>query len=359
MVRVRKSNQPHQNRQRNNVHNIPPYRAPVVAPVVNRQPTPRQRQDPPYYDQPEEVEMRIQQESGAASFCLTYLIGPKVNDTLVSKGKVTHSASYDLQVQLEILRVEMKSNPSFLPSRLSPSLVKRVTRTRNAVYHNNWSVVQRDSTVLFAPLIELADCLGEPEVANDIQEILNSINAGDSTGGVSFVPFRFPSLGYDNMAAFGLHQIIETLMTKYVAKKGIWQNLNARKPVGSPPPSLDIYYNIKDMTTDVVNDPDYLGIGGNARNDRLVLTSVKELRLDLAHGRYENTYNGFELKLANVIELLPLLGAPEAAVEVGLIRDILVELKRTGQQVDSLDPGQSDLVSLDESCKSSSDLIGN
>jgi hypothetical protein len=37
--------------------------------------------------------------------------------------------------------------------------------------------------------------------------------------------------------------------------------------------------------------------------------------------------------LENVIELLPLLGAPEVAVEAGLIRDILVELKRTGQQV--------------------------
>lgn len=314
-------------------HNIPPYRAPVVAPVVNRQPAPRQRQDPPYYDQPEEVEKRIRQESGAASYCLTYLIGPKVNDTLVSKGKVSLSASYDLQVQLEILRIESKVNTSFLPSRLSQSLVKRVTRTRNAIYHNNWSVIQRDSKVIFSPLIELADILGKPQVANEVQEILNSINAGDSTGGVSFVPFRFPASGYNQLAAFGLHQIIETLMTKYVAKQGIWNNLNARLPVGSPPPSLDIYYNIKDMTTDVVNDPDYLGVGGNIRSDRLVLTSVKELRLDLAHGRYENTYNGFEQKLANVIELLPLLGAPEAAVEVGLIRDILVELKRSGHQV--------------------------
>jgi hypothetical protein len=34
-----------------------------------------------------------------------------------------------------------------------------------------------------------------------------------------------------------------------------------------------------------------------------------------------------------VIELLPLLGAPEAAIEVGLIRDILVELKKTGKKV--------------------------
>jgi hypothetical protein len=304
-----------------------------LAPVVNRQPAPRQRQDPPYYDQPEEVEKRIRQESGAASYCLTYLIGPEVNGTLVSKGKISLSASYDLQVQLEILRVEMKSNPSFLPSRLSPSLVKRVARTRNAVYHNNWSVIQRDSKVIFSPLVELANILGKPQVANDVQDILNSINAGDSTGGVSFVPFHFPASGYDNMAAFGLHQIIEALMNKYVAKKGIWQNLNARKPVGSPPPSLDIYYNIKDITANVVNDPDYLGIGGNTRNDRLVLTSVKELRLDLAHGHYERTYNGFENKLAKVIELLPLLGAPEAAIEVGLIRDILVELKKTGKKV--------------------------
>jgi hypothetical protein len=54
-------------------------------------------------------------------------------------------------------------------------------------------------------------------------------------------------------------------------------------------------YNLKDMTAEVRNDPDYLGIGRNNRNYRLVLTSVKELRLDMAHGRYENTFNGFEI----------------------------------------------------------------
>jgi hypothetical protein len=182
-------------------------------------------------------------------------------------------------------------------------------------------------------LIELANILGKPQVANDVQEILNSINAGDSTGGVSFLSFRFPASGYDQLAAFGLHQIIESLVTKYVAKQGIWKNLNARLSADSTPPSLKVHYNIKDMTVEVRNDPDYLRIGGNGRNDGLVLTSVKELPLDIAYRRYENTYNGFENKLANVIKLLPLHGAPEAAVEIGLIRDILVGLKRTGKLV--------------------------
>lgn len=46
-------------------------------------------------------------------------------------------------------------------------------------------------------------------------------------------------------------------------------------------------YNLKDMTAEVRKDPDYLGIGENNRNYRLVL------RLDMAHGRYENTFNRF------------------------------------------------------------------
>jgi hypothetical protein len=304
-----------------------------VAPVVNRQPAPPQRQDPPYHQQTDDVEEKIVQKSSAASYCFTYLIGPEVHQTLISTGKISASNSYDLQILLQILAREVKFNPSFLPGRQSPGAVKGVGLARNSVQHNNWSAIQNNSEHYFSSMIELADYLDKPKVANDIQEILNSINAGDSTGGVSFKPFCFPASGYDQLAAFGLHQIIEALMNKYVAKKGIWQNLKARKPVGSPPPSLDVYYNLKDMTADVVNDPDYLGIGGNNRNDRLVLTSVKELRLDLAHGNYENTYNGFENKLAKVIELLPLLGAPEAAIEVGLIRDILVQLKRTGKQV--------------------------
>jgi hypothetical protein len=113
---------------------------------------------------------------------------------------------------------------------------------------------------MFSPLIELANILGKPKVANNVQEILNSINAGDSIGGVSFVPFNLPASGYDQLAAFGLHQIIKSLVTKYVAKQGIWKNLNARLPAGSIPPSLDVYYNLKDMTVEVVNDSDYLGL---------------------------------------------------------------------------------------------------
>ncbi len=335
MGRAQARNQPKlvQNRPWINVHRNPPYRQPVVAPVFNRLPAPPQRKDPPYFQQPDDVEEKIRQKSAAASYCLTYLIGPKLNHTLISKGKVSPFKNYDLQDHLEILAREIKANPSFLPYRLSPGVVKRLTRTRNTVYHNDWSRIQRDSTVLFSPMIELADCLGEPVVAFEIKEILNSINAGDYTGGVSFVPFRFPALGYDNMAAFGLHQIIESLMAKYLVKTGIWNFLYARVPAGSPPPSLDVYANVKDMADEVANNPDYLAIGGNNRNDRLILTSVKKLRLNLAHGHYEKTYSGFEVKLADLIELLPLLGAPDAAVEVGLIRDILVELKRNGKQV--------------------------
>ncbi len=104
-------------------------------------------------------------------------------------------------------------------------------------------------------------------------------------------------------------------------------------PAHSLSPSLDVYANVVDMAKEQTKDSDYLAIGGNYRNDRLILKLVKELRLELAHGNYKNTLNGFEVKLANVIALLPLLGAPDAAVDVGLIRDTLVELKSNGQQV--------------------------
>jgi hypothetical protein len=181
-------------------------------------------------------------------------------------------------------------------------------------------------------MIELADGLGKPKVAKTIKEILDSINAGDCTGGVSFIPFRFPVSGYDQKTAFGLQLILEALIAKYLVKK-IWAFRHGRLPAGSLPPSLDVYANLVDMLKEQLKNPDYLALGGTNRDDRLVLKLVKELRLDLAHGHYEKTHNGFERKLEKLMELLPLLGAPEAAVEVGLIRDILVQLKRNGRTV--------------------------
>lgn len=332
MGRAQIRNQPPlQNRSRINVHRNP-YRQPVVALVFNNRPAPPQRKDPPYFQQPDEVEDKIRQTSAAASYCLTYLIGPKLNHTLISKGKVSPSKSYDLQVHLQILMREVKVNPFFLPSPLSPNVVKRVTFARNDVQHNNWSRIQNNSDQYFLSMIELADCLGEPVVAKEIQEIFDSINAGDCTGGVSFKPFHFPARGYDKMTAFGLQLILEALITKYLVK-AIWNFLHAKIPAHSLPPSLDVYANVVDMAKEHAKDPDYLAIGGTNRDDRLVLQLVKELRLDLAHGHYENIFYRFQGKLGKLIQLLSLLGAPDAALEVGVIRDTLVQLKRNGRTV--------------------------
>ena len=149
-------------------------------------------------------------------------------------------------------------------------------------------------------------------------------------GGVTFKPFRFPNsrYSYDERAGLGINQISTAVMSSKTAKR-LYRYIKNRLPRGSPPPSIDIYANTLDVI-EIIRRYDQYYLGPNGLK---MMLKLKEFRLDLVHGRYEKTFLEFEEQFDNLERLLWALGDGQAADEVALIRDILIEFKRSGKQV--------------------------
>ena len=105
------------------------------------------------------------------------------------------------------------------------------------------------------------------------------------------------------------------------------------RPPGSPPPSMDLYANVGEMIDKKVADPTFLPQQGALR----ILKSVKATRLNVAHGDYEKLLKDFEAKYDDLVEYLRLIDHPEDADIVQEVKDKLVELKNSGEEVNSSD----------------------
>ena len=120
---------------------------------------------------------------------------------------------YDFQDHLDILRFQLQRDPYFLPSDpnfrpypYSEIELKDVVDGRNGYDHNNWDAVLVHTNKHLKAMMDLADALNQRRVANEIFEIRNAIIAGDSSGGVTFKPFRFPiRRSYDELAGLGMN----------------------------------------------------------------------------------------------------------------------------------------------------------
>lgn len=300
-----------------------PYFNPPAVILPPRQPL---RKDPPYQARSAEEERKIQQKSNAGHYC-QLLLAEELDSYLIMKGKVMPHLCFDYKSHLSILANELSINPWFLATQLSPSSLLYVKWARNAFEHNNWALIDLHSDQYLKAMTELADSLGKPKTANEIQEIGNAIRAGDCSGGVKFKPFTFSNTGYTRAAGFGLCIITDAVVEKIFIKI-VWEFLQSQRPVGSIPPSVDLYYNVADMTNQQSSNPHYLG-----RRGTVVLAMLKQMRLDLAHGAYETLFNNFVTYYENMEEFLRLIRKRRNAEEVRIVRKILVILKRTGQQV--------------------------
>lgn len=315
------------------VHNVPvlnqqPQPVGPQAVIVQYAPARRQRRDPPYVEQPEEVERSIIRKSNAGNYVKIYLLSPELDEFLIRKRCIRRSRSYDFQRHLDILQSEIRSNPDFLPAPYSETKLRDVVNARNELDHNDWHMLNVNNDHNLESMMDLADALDKPRVANEMLEIGNAITAGDFCGGVSFIPFRFPSSGaYDRFAGLGLNQITNAVMSTYLVK-AIWRFRNNRLPIGSLPPSLDIYANSLDLIKIQKRNPNYLG-----RRGLTMLLLLKELRLDIAHGHYEKLFHEFEDMYDNLERLLRALGDIRAADEVALIRDLLIACKYSRKEV--------------------------
>ena len=84
--------------------------------------------------------------------------------------------------------------------------MKDVVDGRNDYDHNNWDAVLVHTNKHLKAMMDLANALNQRRVANEISEIRNAIIAGDSSGGVTFKPFRFPiRRSYDELAGLGMN----------------------------------------------------------------------------------------------------------------------------------------------------------
>ena len=202
----------------------------------------------------------------------------------------------------------------------------RIKDFRNELEHNNWDMVNTHINDRMDSMRSLSKAIREREFANDIHEISNAIKAGDCSGGVAFKPFKFRASGaYSPQAGVGLKLISKSVIETYFVKN-IWRQRMDR--FGAPCSSLDVYENNLDMTDDLKSDPRYL-VPGSQRT----LDLFKETRLDLSHGRHKKFFLVFELRYDNMVDYLWMLGEADAAIEVALIKDLLIELKRTGRQI--------------------------
>ncbi len=140
--------------------------------------------------------------------------------------------------------------------------MKDVVDGRNGYDHNNWDAVLVHTNKHLKAMMDLANALNQRRVANEIFEIRNAIIAGDSSGGVTFKPFRFPiRRSYDELAGLGMNQISTAVMSGKMAKR-LYRYIKKRLPRGSPPPSIDIYANTLDVIEIIRHDPYYLGPSG-------------------------------------------------------------------------------------------------
>ncbi len=292
------------------------------------------QQAPVYSEKPIDIERKIIQKMHAGDYVVSAL-SEKLNNFLIRKGKVTGYYiillllfilyyCFDFQTNLYILIDEVQQNRYFLPIPIYD--IMRVKDFRNELEHNNWDMVNTHMDDRMDSMRRLSIAMRERELANDIYEISNAIKAGDCSGGVAFKPFKFRASGaYSPKAGIGLKLISKSVLETYFVKH-IWRQRQDR--FGAPSPSLDLFKNNQEMAEDLKINPSYLLPGSQTKLDLF-----QETRLDLTHGRHEKFFRQFKLQYDNMVDYLWMLGEADAAIEVALIRDLLIELKRTGKEV--------------------------
>jgi hypothetical protein len=100
---------------------------------------------------------------------------------------------------------------------------------------------------------------------------------------------------------------------------------------GSPPPSTDLYANVLEIVDKKIADNTFLSLPGALH----ILQSVKSTRLNVAHGEHTILLRDFEAKYDDMVEYLRLIDHPDEADIVEAIKDKLLELKNSGQEVSS------------------------
>jgi hypothetical protein len=311
-------------------HNIRPHILPAFTNLPAGSSSNAPRKDPPFFRQSRHLERQIKDLINALEYSKRLLLGSILHKFLVTEKKVPNDNDYEFQSLLDIILTENDKDRTFLPHRLSKKQILKVKAARNDVDHHNWLAVQRKFVGYFNAMIALAVSLDHPDIANEIQTIRDRILKKDYTGGVTFKPFKIPNNGnFDLDAALGFSQITTRIFNEMIVPD-TWESLDGNRRKGSPPPSMDLQANLSEMIQTVQTNPNFLPQGALR-----ILRSVRATRLDVAHGHHENILKHFEVKYTDLIDYLRILGYRRHADIVRVIKEKLVALKKSGENVTS------------------------
>jgi hypothetical protein len=211
---------------------------------------------------------------------------------------------------------------------MSKANVDKVINIRNNTAHINLNKIEQTWTKDLPAMVLLNNSINRPDVATEIQRIVNEMMAGRFDGLVKF-SFTFTA-AFTFEKAIGLSMIVFGVILKFLAEP-IQAYLQLKLNI--PNITMDLYANTNYILHQIKNNKLYISPGGASRNDAQVLQTVFECRNDNAHEAFTRSSADWKLQLDAVHDILDLIHHPNEASEVQAIVDRLVQLEAEGATV--------------------------
>jgi len=253
---------------------------------------------------------------------------------LCGKGEADSNATdIDSQVLLKVIKDKNKADPiRFLPIAMSEVDVIRVITIRNNTAHLNLNKIEQTWMNDLPAVVLLNQSINQPDVATEIQGIINRMMSGQFDDNVHF-SFTFTA-GFSFAKAIGLSTIMYGVILKFLAEPistFLQLKLNLRNI------TMDLYANSNYILDQVKKNKDYISPGGVSRNDAQVFQTIFDFRNDNAHEAFTRSSRDWKLQLDAVHDILDLIYHPNEASEVQTIVDRLVRLEAEGATVTNED----------------------
>ncbi|EFX78124.1 hypothetical protein DAPPUDRAFT_105366 [Daphnia pulex] len=253
-----------------------------------------------------------------------------VHQFLCGKGEAdANDTNIDLQVLLKVIKDKNRAGPiRFLPIAMSKASVDKVITIRNNTAHINLNKIEQTWTKDLPAMVLLNNSINRPDVATEIQRIVNEMMAGRFDGLVRF-SFTFTA-AFSFEKAIGLSMIVYGVILNFLAEP-IQAFLQLKLNI--PNITMDVYANTNYILDQIKKNNVYISPGGASRNDAQVLQTVFDCRNDNAHEAFTRSSADWKLQLDAVHDILDLIHHPNEASEVQAIVDRLVQLEAEGATV--------------------------
>ncbi len=154
----------------------------------------------------------------------------------------------------------LKDPIGFLPTAMSNGDIQKVINIRNNTAHLNLNSIDQTGMTDLPALVLLNRSVIQPDVADEIQRIINEMSAGNLDGLVTFSFSFTPAFNFEK--AFGLSQIVYRVILEYLADA-----LMTLSKLNLANITIDVFANLKYIMDQVNTNQDYLAPGGGTRGD--------------------------------------------------------------------------------------------